>query len=229
MPHWFSVRPEWHQGVIGIVAGRLADQYARPVILLALKANDAASSGSGRSIPGVELHMALRACDEHLLGHGGHAMAAGVKLRPSKLADFRAAFNDYVRQQFPDGTPAPRLIIDAEVPLMALTFGLLKDIDKLEPYGADNPRPKLLATDLTLEGPPKKIGTNEQHLSFRVRQQSIKMRAVAFGMGDRYDELVSAGGICSVVFTPKINEWNGYRSIEMEVIDFRPVRNPDLV
>ena len=221
--------PEWHQGVIGIVAGRLADQYARPVILLALKANDAASSGSGRSIPGVELHMALRACDEHLLGHGGHAMAAGVKLRPSKLADFRAAFNDYVRQQFPDGTPAPRLVIDAEVPLMALTFGLLKDIDKLEPYGADNPRPKLLATDLTLEGPPKKIGTNEQHLSFRVRQQSIKMRAVAFGMGDRYDELVSAGGICSVVFTPKINEWNGYRSIEMEVIDFRPVRSPDLV
>ena len=134
-----------------------------------------------------------------------------------------------MRQQFPDGTPAPRLIIDAEVPLMALTFGLLKDIDKLEPYGADNPRPKLLATDLTLEGPPKKIGTNEQHLSFRVRQQSIKMRAVAFGMGDRYDELVSAGGICSVVFTPKINEWNGYRSIEMEVIDFRPVRSPDLV
>ena len=112
---------------------------------------------------------------------------------------------------------------------MALTFGLLKDIDKLEPYGADNPRPKLLATDLTLEGEPKKIGTNQQHLSFRVRQQSIKMRAVAFGMGDRYDELVSAGGICSVVFTPKINEWNGYRSIEMEVIDFRPVRNPELV
>jgi single-stranded-DNA-specific exonuclease len=212
---------DWHPGVVGIVAGRLADQYARPVVLVALKPNDEPSTGSGRSVPGVPLHEALRACGGELVRHGGHAAAAGVTVRPSKLDCFREAFVAHVAKRFPDGLPPGELLLDAEVPLSALTFGLLRDVDRLEPYGADNPRPRFLASGLTIEGVPRRIGTGERHLSFRVRQHDTLVRAVAFGMGERLDELMSAGGKCALAFTPKVNEWNGYKSVEMEVIDFR--------
>ena len=117
--------------------------------------------------------------------------------------------------------PPPRLNLDAELPLSALTFGLLKEIDRLEPYGAQNPRPRFLAGGLQIVGEPRKIGGGERHLSFRVKQGTASMRAVAFGMGDRAEELMSAGGKCCLVFTPRRNEWNGYTSIEIEVADFQ--------
>ena len=211
--------PEWHAGVVGIVAGRLVEQYGRPVILVAEKDADAPSTGSGRSVPGFPLHEALHACTAELVGHGGHAMAAGVRVLPSKLAAFRAKFIDYAARHFPQGPPAPRLRLDAEVPLSALTFSLLKEINKLEPYGAENPKPRFLASGLTVEGTPRRMGLGERHMSFRVRQGGTAMRAVAFGMGDRLEELMAQGGACCLAFTPKKNEFNGYTSVELEVVD----------
>ncbi len=213
---------DWHQGVVGIVAGRIAEQFGKPTVLVSLRPNDEPSTGSGRSIAGVELHEVLKDCNGVLEGYGGHAAAAGVKVRPSNLAAFRKAFAAAVAKKCPAGLPRPRIVLDAEVPLSALTFGLLKDIDKLEPYGAENPKPRFVATGLTIDGVPRRIGTGERHLSFRVRQGTTLIRAVAFGLGDRLDELMSAGGKCSLVFTPRLNEWQGQRSVEIEVIDFRP-------
>jgi len=109
--------PEWHQGVVGIVAGRLAEQFARPTLVMSIKADEDIAIGSGRSVPGFPLHEALRACEEHLIGHGGHAAAAGFKLKPERIDAFRAAFNSYAAAHFPAGQPpAPRLTLDAEVP-----------------------------------------------------------------------------------------------------------------
>src|SRR5207248_6834268 len=141
---------DWHPGVVGIVAGRLAEQFARPAVVIALKPGDAVATGSGRSVPGFPLHEALRACDAYLLGHGGHAAAAGVKVAPDRIDGFRECFNAYVAAHFPGGPPAPRLTLDAEVPLSALTFGLLKDIDRLEPYGADRKSTRLNSSHRTI-------------------------------------------------------------------------------
>ena len=218
---------EWHPGVIGIVAGRLADQYARPVLVAALK-DDGHATGSGRSVAGFPLHEALRACDDLLIGHGGHAAAAGFRVASENLDALRERFIAFAASHFPDGVPAPKLVLDAEVPLSALTFGLLREIEKLEPYGADNHRPRFLAAGLTVDGTPRRMGGGERHLSFRVNQGGTRMRAVAFGMGDRLDELMSDGGRCCLVFTPKINEWNGNRTVEMEVIDARAGHDPGL-
>ena len=118
--------------------------------------------------------------------------------------------------------PAPRLVIDTEAPLSALTVGLVQDLERLEPYGADNRRPLFLAAGLQLDGEPKRVGGGERHLSFRVRQQRTALRAIAFGMADRTEELMSAGGACSLVFTPRINEWQGYRRVDLEVVDLQP-------
>jgi single-stranded-DNA-specific exonuclease len=214
---------DWHPGVVGIVAGRLVEYVGRPVILFALKDGAEVVTGSGRSIPGFELHRALKACDEVLVGHGGHAMAAGVKVRISQLDVFRERFQAYAAMHFPGGVPsAPCLRLDAEVPLSALTPGLLKDLDRLEPYGAENPRPRFLAGGLELVGEPRRIGKDERHLNFRVKQGGSSIRVVAWSMGDRLDELVSGDRKCCVAFTPRINEWQGQRTIELEVCDFQP-------
>jgi single-stranded-DNA-specific exonuclease len=217
---------DWHGGVIGIVAGRLAEQYARPVLMIAVRQGDngglPVGHGSGRSVPGFALHEALKACGDCLISHGGHRAAAGFKVRADAIDAFRDRFCAYAAAQFPDGPPGPRLILDAEVPLSALTMGLLKEIDRLEPYGSENGRPVFLAGGLEIQGQPRRMGGGERHMSFRVSQNGTTLRAVAFGMGERFDELMSDGGRCCLAFTPKINEWQGYRSVELEVVDFRP-------
>jgi single-stranded-DNA-specific exonuclease len=215
--------PEWHPGVVGIVASRLVDHFGKPALVIAIPATEAVATGSGRSVPGFALHTALQSCDELLEGHGGHTAAAGFKIRPERIPAFRNRFNAYVANHFPGGTPVPQLVLDAEVPLSALTFGLMKDLDKLEPYGAGNPKPKFLAAGLKVEG-ARLIGAGEvqKHMDFRVRQGDTVFRCVAWNMADRLEELLSAGGDCCLAFTPRINEWRGHRKIELQVIDFKP-------
>jgi single-stranded-DNA-specific exonuclease len=211
----------WHPGLIGIVAGRLAEQYGRPTLMISLHDGDLAA-GSGRSAGGLALHEALAACGEHLLAHGGHAAAAGFRLRAEALAAFRERFYAVASSHFHDTPPAPRLLIDAEVPLAALTVGLAEALAKLEPYGAGNPQPLLLAGDLQIVGQPCKVGGGERHLSFRVRQQGRELKAIAFGMAEHIEELMSEGGRCCLVFTPRLNNWQGYRRVDLEVRDFQP-------
>jgi single-stranded-DNA-specific exonuclease len=221
--------PQWHAGVIGIVASRLVDLYGRPALLIALKpAPDddptapVVGLGSGRSVPGFPLNEALEACSPHLLSHGGHKAAAGFKVLAENIGAFREAFCDYAARHFPAaGPPAPTITLDAEVPLASLTVSLVKDLDRLEPYGADNRKPVFLAGDLAVDGEPRLVGQGSRHLSFRVRQNGISLKAIAFGMCERGEELMSAGGACSLAFTPKINEWNGRRSVDLEVVDLQ--------
>ncbi len=224
---------EWHAGIIGIVAGRLADLYARPVLLITMRRergeSAAVGQGSGRSVPGFPLHEALRACDGHLLSHGGHKAAAGFQIAFEHIDGFRESFCAYAARHFATGVPPARLVIDAEVPLSALTPGLLRDIDRLEPYGSENHQPLLLAGGLQVTGTPRRVGGGERHLQFQVRQQGTALRAIAFGLGDRTEELMSAGGQCCIVFRPRINEWQGRRSVELEVQDFQAGERAQLV
>jgi single-stranded-DNA-specific exonuclease len=212
---------DWHPGLIGIVAGRLAEMYARPVLLIALREPDAHGHGSGRSVPGFLLHEALAACSADLVSHGGHGAAAGFKIGKQAVASFRERFCAYAGQHFSSGPRAPRLAIDAEVPLSALTVGLLEAVGRLEPYGAGNPQPLFLAGGLQVCGEPRRIGGGERHLAFRVRQEGSGLRVIAFGMADRKDELMSVGGKCCLAFTPRINEWQGRRSVELELRDLQ--------
>ena len=211
----------WHAGVIGIVAGRLADQFARPVLVAGGREDGTVAAGSGRSVRGFALHEALMACTDILRTHGGHAAAAGFSLDWHRLDELRDRFCDYVAAKFPDGVPPAELELDAEVPLAALTMKLVESLDDLEPYGHANPRPRFLAAGVQIDGPPRLMG-GDRHMSFRVRQGATTLRAVAFGMGERARDLMADGGRCCLAFTPKVNEWNGSRTVEMEVVDFQP-------
>jgi single-stranded-DNA-specific exonuclease len=211
----------WHAGVIGIVAGRLVEMCARPVMMVALRDEPAASLGSGRSVTGFPLHEALQACGERLLSHGGHAAAAGFKIPQSYLEDFRERLRLYSREKFV-APPSPRLTIDAEVPLELLTTGLVEALSRLEPYGAGNPRPLFLAGPVKVVGEPRSVGRSERHLRFRIQQNGRTFPAIGFNLAERSVDLMSSEGQCCLVFSPSFNEWQGWRSLQLEVVDFEP-------
>ena len=224
-PVYVLENAEWHQGVIGVVAGRLCEQFGKPTVLIATGSGLEPASGSGRSVAGCPLHELFIECSDLLISHGGHAAAAGLKIEPKNVPAFREKFSAAVKSRFPNGTPTPILPLDAELPISALTMGLLKEISKLEPYGFANQRPRFLASGLTVDS-PKRIGQEGRHLSFRVLQNGTSMRAVAFGRGEDFEKLTSENSNICVAFTPKVNEWNGRKNIEMEVIDFVPGHTP---
>ncbi len=211
----------WHAGLIGIVAGRLVEAFGRPVLMIALGEAGTPASGSGRSTPGLRLHEALQVCSDQLRSHGGHAFAAGFRIDAEHIDSFRDRFCQVAAERLGVAPPGPKLTLDAEVPLSALTLRLIEAMAQLEPYGAGNPQPLFLAGDLQVVGEPARIGGGERHLSFRVRQERTELRAIAFGMADRVKELMSDAGKCCLAFTPKINEWQGRRSVELEVRDFQ--------
>ena len=134
----------------------------------------------------------------------------------------RAILRVFAHQHFNGTPPPPRLVLDAEVPLSAVTPGLLNALARLEPYGAGNPRPLLMAGPVQIVGEARKVGGGERHVRLRVRQQGTTIPAIAFGLGERFDELLSAEGWCTIAFTPSFNDWQGMRTVQLEIRDFQP-------
>jgi single-stranded-DNA-specific exonuclease len=145
-----------------------------------------------------------------------------LKIDESRLDDFREQFCEYAATEF-SGTPrAAELRIDAEVPFSALTTAAVTDIERLAPFGQANPRPLLCTTEVTLCGPPKRIGGGERHLSLRLAQHGVELRAVAFGGGEWADELDQTEGPIAVAYRPFVNHFRGRRSVELQVADWQP-------
>lgn len=213
----------WHPGVLGIVAGRLAEKYQRPVVLVAWdRLGVKPGVGSARSAGGFNLYAALQACRHHLLTCGGHAAAAGLTIEESKFAAFRADFCQYAADRFPPADRTAELAIDAEAPLSALTLQVVHQIEQLAPFGHGNHRPLLCASGVRLADPPHALGSGGQHLAMRLSQHDVTFRAVAFGSGERAEELAGLSGPLDVAFRPVINTFRGRRSVELHVVDWRP-------
>lgn len=214
----------WHPGVIGIVAGRLADKYARPVVMIALdELGRRQAVGSARSALGVDLHQVLTRCAHHLTSFGGHAAAAGLRIEEAQVSAFRQAFCRQVAECVPPENRNAQLIIDAESPLAQLTLKTVTQIEQLAPFGEGNPRPLLCASRVTLDGGPRTMGGGGRHLSVRLRQGELAMRAVAFGHGDEWGTaLKNHQGFLDVAYRPVINHYAGRRSVELHLVDWRP-------
>ena len=212
----------WHAGVIGIVAGRLAEKYHRPVVLISWsKTGVKPGIGSGRSVPGFDLHAALEACHEHLVSYGGHKAAAGLKIEEGNLEAFRAALRGIAAERIAEENRTAELVIDAEAPLSAFTLATVGRLERLAPFGQDNPRPLLCTTDVAMAAPPRAMGAEGRHLSLRLSQHGVTLRAVAFGGGDWIDDLAALDGSIDVAFRPVINTFRGRRSVELHLVDYR--------
>jgi single-stranded-DNA-specific exonuclease len=212
----------WHVGVIGLVAGRLAEKYHRPVVLIALdQLGVKAGVGSARSPNGLNLHAALAACSEHLTGFGGHACAAGLKIDESQVDSFRTAFCEHAAGESSGATKIGEIRVDAEGPFCQLTIETVRQIESLAPFGCGNPRPVLCATGVKLAEPPKKIGANERHISLRLMQQRTGIRGVGFGCAEWAEELTAIDVPLDIAYKPVINDFRGRQSVEIQLIDWR--------
>jgi single-stranded-DNA-specific exonuclease len=205
----------WHIGVVGIVAARVLQQFYRPTIILG--GDGEHFRGSGRSIAGFDLAAALRRCDDLLVRHGGHAMAAGVTLQPVKLDAFRARLNDLARGALqPDDLQAP-VRLDAEVTLGAMTLECLAALDRLRPTGLGNPPVQVFARNLTQQRSSQRMGTDKQHLKMWVTDGATTHEAVWWGAGNE----AQRAGRFDLAFVPQINEYNGRRTVQLKVLAWR--------
>ena len=212
----------WHAGVIGIVAGRLSDKYHRPVLLISLDELDVKPGvASARSIPGLDLHAALSACDSHLITHGGHAAAAGFKIEPAKIDAFREDFCRHAASQLSEKQLTAEINLDGECPLSALTMRTVNQIERIAPFGEGNRRPLLCTTGVSLREPPKPMGGSGRHLSLSLTQEGVDLRGVAFGGGEWAEPLAALKGTFSIAFRPVINTFRGRRNVELHLVDWR--------
>lgn len=216
---------EWHPGVIGIVAGRVAEHFQRPAILIALSGDKEYAQGSGRTYNGYNLHAGVSVCRDHLVGFGGHHAAVGLKITPDRIDHFR---QEFVRVVTAEVGPTPAhddLDIDAEVRLADVSVRAVTELEQLGPFGIGNRRPILSAARVELAGPPRKIGEGERHLSLLLRQYGSTIRAVAFGRAEWAEELAAAGPNFSICFQPVINRFNGQERAEIQLIDWSRVES----
>jgi single-stranded-DNA-specific exonuclease len=196
---------DWHEGVIGIVASRLVERFNRPVVLIA--GADPCWKGSGRSTGGFDLHAGLAACAAHLERFGGHRAAAGLSIRPERLAGFAAAFAMHADAVLTDDDLRPRTVVDGIVPGANLGLDLCAELGRLAPFGLGNPGVTLLVDGCELT----ELGTvgDGKHLRFRVRHRGRDAgSAISFGGGGQLDRLRRIGRY-DIAFRLQENRWNG--------------------
>ncbi len=227
-PHWEQsaalvlAHEDWHPGVIGIVASRVAEHFQKPTVMISLHRPDDLGQGSCRTFAGFDLHSGLETCREHLFSFGGHKAAAGLKVKKENIDAFRESFCLHVSENHTVTDRDLEIAIDAEVRLADLTLQAVTGIEKLGPFGAENRRPVFAATQVEVVGQPDRIGEGKRHLSLRVKHYGKTMRAIAFGQGDWADEIAAVGGPISICFAPTINRFRGQENVEMQLIDWKP-------
>ena len=207
----------WHIGVVGIVASRVLQQFYRPTIILGGEAGE--WRGSGRSIAGFDLAAALRECDDLLVRHGGHALAAGLTVKADRVDALRQRLNELARRVLKPADLQPLLRLDAEVGLEEMTLELLDRLAALNPLGQGNPPVQFCARRLTHQRPLQRLGAEKQHVKMWVTDGAATLEAVWWNAG--------AGslpvGTFDLAFAPQINEFNGRRSVQLKVLDWQPV------
>ncbi|MFO7768501.1 MAG: single-stranded-DNA-specific exonuclease RecJ [bacterium] len=209
---------DWHPGVIGIVASRLAERYNRPTVLVSFEGE--LGRGSARGIDGFDLYDALASCAEHLEAFGGHRHAAGLTLSRAKQHEFVASFEEVAASRLSDREIRPELEVDAEVRLEELTPEVLEVLKRFEPFGNKNRRPLFLARDVQLRGSARRVGSDRSHLRFSVRRDGEPpLDVIGFGLGDRASELEQ--GEADLVFAFEENEFRGVRRPQLRLKDLR--------
>ncbi len=211
---------DWHPGVIGIVANRIAEHFEKPRVLIALDASSRTGQGSARSFAGFDLHAGFSSCSEHLLRYGGHQAAAGLKIDEDRIEGFRLAFAEYAACAPQPSEYDLQVRIDAEVCLNEITKKAVRELDCLGPFGQENPRPQFVATRVELAEPPRTMGEGGRHLSIVFLQQKTKIRAIAFGKGEWASQMEDEGGPFSISFAPSINRFRGFESVQLHLKDW---------
>lgn len=193
-------KPDWHAGVIGIVASRLVDKFNLPTFLLT--SIDNMGKGSARSANGFDVHNALRAASKLLDEYGGHTHAAGMTIAEDKIDELREIIDNIARNEISNEMLTPELSIDAELKLNELSPKFLKTLSKFAPHGFANSKPLFISKGVTSANGVKIIGQN--NLKFRAFQQNFVIDAIAYGLADKM-KIVTSGKPFDIIYNLEIN------------------------
>jgi single-stranded-DNA-specific exonuclease len=216
----------WNPGVVGIVAGKLAERYYRPSIVIGLDETGTRGKGSARSIPGFDLFSSIQACRHLLDTCGGHEMAAGLSLTVERLDEFIRAINDYASEVLTPDDLVPKIGFDGVVDPSYFKMRQLEALEMFAPFGQANPEPRFAARAVQV-CELKAVGKDQSHLKMRVRGDSpVAVECIAWGRAERAESL-RPGDRLAVLYTPQIHAFNGRRSLQLNIKDMRLA--PDLV
>jgi len=199
--------PDWHPGITGIVAARLARQYHRPAFLVSMPAD--IGKGSGRSIPGIDIISCLKACAPLLERYGGHPAAAGITVTNRNFEAFRELFDKAVQKRVDRGIPPEHLRVDCELDFAGIQAGLMDALALLEPFGQGNPEPLFLARRVSVLS-AKTVGQDHTRLMLSQHANGLKkpLAAIYFNSGTVPEKADR------VVYALRWNHWNGRKSIQ---------------
>ncbi len=216
--------PTWPAGVIGIVAGRLAERYHRPTILIATPP-DELGRGSARSVEGCNITAAIAAHAGMLHRFGGHPMAAGLSIDPERIPEFRRALSRTILEMCGEATERATLQIDGYVSLSSLSLDLVEEIERLAPFGPGNPPLALATRGLSLASRAT-IGRNGEHLRLIVEDEAGTAQKVIWwrGAGERLPQ-----GRFDLAYTVRASDYRGQREVQVEWVDARPLEEPAAV
>jgi len=207
-------KEDWHPGVLGVVASKLADKFCRPSIVISLTEN--LCKGSARSIKNFHLFDALSECRHLLEAFGGHAHAAGLVISKNSIEEFRRAINRIAKEKLELKDLLPALDVDMELKFSDLNEDLAVELAALEPFGASNPEPLFFTRGLKLKGEPQVLGRNT--IKFWVTDGEVTHQAIGFGMAGFKDSFARTKAF-DMVYTPRIDSWQGDDSIILEAKD----------
>ncbi len=211
----------WHKGVIGIVASRLIEKHYKPTIVLTEK--DGIAVGSARSIEGIDIHQALHETQDLLLKYGGHSMAAGLSIKSELLPKFRIRFEEVIDKLLGDRDLKSELHIEQKISLSEIDWKFYRILNQFAPFGPMNMTPLFMAVNCQDAGYSKLVGETKDHLKLTITQtgSDTYLSGIAFKQAEHY-KLVKSGKPFDVAFAISMNEWNGNKTLQLDVRDIRP-------
>ncbi|WP_099294041.1 single-stranded-DNA-specific exonuclease RecJ [Butyricimonas sp. Marseille-P3923] len=213
--------PNWHKGVIGIVASRLTEYYYRPTVILT--ESNGLATGSARSVEGFDLYYAISQCSEYLENYGGHKYAAGLTLKLENIEPFKTKFQKIVSETITEEMLTPQINIDVQIKLNDITAELYTMIQKFAPFGPNNTIPVFMTDNVTNFIGSKQVGRNNEHLKLVVVDDTRLCNdrsGIAFGMGEDFSR-ISKGEYFDICYTLQENEFMGRSDIQMMIRDIK--------
>ncbi|KGM46418.1 single-stranded-DNA-specific exonuclease RecJ [Neobacillus niacini] len=207
----------WNAGVIGIVASRLVEKFYRPTIVLSFDKEKGLAKGSARSIAGFDLFKNLSECRDILPHFGGHPMAAGMTLKLADVSELRQRLNNLANEQLTEDDFIPITTLDHEIQVEEINLSSLDELNLLAPFGMDNPKPKVLISNVEIST-MRKIGSEQNHLKVMVNRNGTNLDGIGFGLGPLFDHISPASKI-SLIGELAVNEWNNNRKPQIFIQD----------
>ncbi len=218
LPMFIDADESYPVGVIGLVAGRIVDEFRRPAVIVTLGAE--VCHGSARSIPEFNIASSLESCQDLLITFGGHPVAAGFTALRKNLPQLVERLMSLATDQLSGLDLRPELIIDAEVPLSALAGDTFSLIQQLEPFGKGNPYPTFLSRRVEVAD-CRSLGNQDKHLGLKLRQEGVTWEAVFFNFNARTEQ-GKLPPVIDIVFNIEKKRWNGEEVLRLRLRDFAP-------